>query len=343
MDEYKKTIGKNAEGLSELITQYQTQYSFTLAQDLPNETLLLTDQTTVTLYNIEISEKLFFVLLEKTKIAIGEKFSITEHFDSEDCIGEHRMAKRSPFCLDKYGAVSTLALENIERMPPNSIGCSLKEVDLYSTGLINILAKLRISEDSKVERLRLSTNEKEHVAAILAQDKPFCVGSVEKIIFEDYAVSIIPKLKIHGDSEVETLKLDAREKEQVAEILSQDKPFCVRRVKNMELRDYAVSVLTKLGIHEGSEIKSLDFRANKEEHITEILSQDKPFCVRRVENMSLEDYAVSILPKLKIHEDSMVEKIKLIAREKEHVSVMFSQDKLFCIRRVESIYIENFT
>ncbi|OIR55607.1 MAG: uncharacterized protein A8A55_3647, partial [Amphiamblys sp. WSBS2006] len=70
MDEYKKGISQSEEGLSALITQYQTPDSFSLIQDLPNETLLLTEKTTVTLSNIEISVKLFFVLLEKTKVTI---------------------------------------------------------------------------------------------------------------------------------------------------------------------------------------------------------------------------------------------------------------------------------
>ncbi|OIR56913.1 MAG: uncharacterized protein A8A55_2333 [Amphiamblys sp. WSBS2006] len=61
MDEYRKTIRGNEEGeirLSALAAQLQAPASFSLTHDLPNETVLLTDQTTVTLSNIEISERL---------------------------------------------------------------------------------------------------------------------------------------------------------------------------------------------------------------------------------------------------------------------------------------------
>ncbi|OIR56249.1 MAG: uncharacterized protein A8A55_3004 [Amphiamblys sp. WSBS2006] len=150
-----------------------------------------------------MSEKLFFVLLEKTKVTIGEKLSIAEHIDSEDCIRDHDMARNSPFCLEKTGGVtSSLTLENIERMPPNSIGCVLKQLNLKDTGLINILPKLRINRDNRVKRVGLFTSEKEHVAEILSQDQPIYIGSVKNMILEDYAVSILPKLIIHKDCKV---------------------------------------------------------------------------------------------------------------------------------------------
>ncbi|OIR55902.1 MAG: uncharacterized protein A8A55_3352, partial [Amphiamblys sp. WSBS2006] len=118
-------VQESEEGLRTLIIPD----SFSLTHHLPNEPILLTDQTTVTLSNIEISVILFFILLEETKVTIGERFSITKDVESENCIREYSMARRSPFCLERNNeAVSNLAPENIERMAPNSIGCSLEEV-----------------------------------------------------------------------------------------------------------------------------------------------------------------------------------------------------------------------
>ncbi|OIR55689.1 MAG: uncharacterized protein A8A55_3565, partial [Amphiamblys sp. WSBS2006] len=155
-----------------------------------------TEQTTVTLKNIAISVKLFFVLLEKTRVTVGENFSITGHNDNEDCIREHGMMGETPVCLVRSVAVSSLALENIERMPPNSIGCSLRRFDLVNTGLINILPKLRIHEDSEVEMLSLTASEEAHVAAVLAQEKPFCVGRVKDMDLKEYAVGVITKMSL---------------------------------------------------------------------------------------------------------------------------------------------------
>ncbi|OIR55724.1 MAG: uncharacterized protein A8A55_3530, partial [Amphiamblys sp. WSBS2006] len=173
-DEYRKAAGGSGSGsgrcrllLSALAAQLQAQASFLLTQNLPNEAVLLTDQTTVTLKNIEISEKLFFVLLEKTRVTVGGSFSITGHARNEDCIREHGMARNRPVWLGRRWAVLGLALENIERMAPNSIGCVFEKLDLRDTGLINILPKLRVHKDCEIGMLWLSASEKEHVAEVL--------------------------------------------------------------------------------------------------------------------------------------------------------------------------------
>ncbi|OIR57172.1 MAG: uncharacterized protein A8A55_2075 [Amphiamblys sp. WSBS2006] len=337
MDEYKKAIGQNEEGLSALIIPD----SFSLTQDLPNETLLLTEKTTVTLDNIEMSEKLFFILLEKTKVVIGERVSITEHVDGEDCIREHDMAIRSPFCLERRWAVSDLTRENIERMAPNSIGCSLRNVRFYNTGFINILPKLRIHEDCEVKTLVVSTTEEEHVAAILTQDQPICVGSMESMSLDGYAVSILTKMRNHKNSMVEKLALYADEEEHIAEILAQDQPVCVGRVRDMAFRDYAVGVLPKL-IHEDWGVEYLSLSARKEEHVAAILSQGQPLCVGRMRSMNLDGYAVCVLPKLEIHGDHEMEFLRLYAYEKEHVAAILAQDQPVCAGRAKSIALEEY-
>ncbi|OIR55983.1 MAG: uncharacterized protein A8A55_3272 [Amphiamblys sp. WSBS2006] len=228
MDEYMKASGLI---LSALLTQLQAPDSFSLAPALPNEAVLLTEKTTVTLSNIEISVKLFFVLLEKTRVAVGGSFSITEHADSEDCIREHSMARNSPVCFGRNEAVSILALENIKRMPLNSIGCSLKRFNLSNTGLINILPKLRIHGDCKVESLRLTASEEAHVAEVLAQEKPFFVGRVKSMLLEGYAASVITKMKIHEDNTMESFVLDAG-RDQLSRILKEgDNSIKLGRIK----------------------------------------------------------------------------------------------------------------
>ncbi|OIR57225.1 MAG: uncharacterized protein A8A55_2016 [Amphiamblys sp. WSBS2006] len=299
MDEYKKAIDESEKGLSALIIPD----IFSLTHHLPNEKILLTDQTTVILSNIEITEKLFFVLLEKTKVTIGEWFSITEHVDSEDCIREHSKARRSPFCLERsYGMVSNLTLENIERMAPKSIGCSLEEVKLYNTCLINILPKLRINEDCKVKRLELSGREKEHVATILSQKQVICVGSVGTMTLKEYAVSILPKLIIHEGHEIELLELAATEKEHVAAILAQDKSFCDGRVRNINLEEYAVFIFLRMKKVGESPERLMLFVDGDDvwRKIQEELKKEKTaICIEEVEDLILKKHAVNNLPALK--------------------------------------------
>ncbi|OIR56474.1 MAG: uncharacterized protein A8A55_2781 [Amphiamblys sp. WSBS2006] len=332
-------FSKRQEALSGLVAQLQAPESFSLAHDLPNEAILLTEKTTVTLSNIEISEKLFFVLLRKTKVDVGEDFSITEDIDSEDCIMEHGMGGNTPICLERPEAVPSLALENIKRMPPNSIGCILKRVDLFSTWLINILPKLRIHEDCEVGDLTLNTDREEHVAGILKHDQMFCVGRVERMNLSEYAVGVITKVNLK-DCEIEWLGLHASEEEYITEILKQEKPFCVGRVKNMWLGDYAVGVITKMSLKD-CEIEHLKLYATRREHVAAVLAQKKPFCVGRVKRMWLYEYAVGVITKMSL-KDCEVEDLSLAASEKAHVAGILKQENPFCVGRVKNMDLEDY-
>ncbi|OIR57747.1 MAG: uncharacterized protein A8A55_1483 [Amphiamblys sp. WSBS2006] len=329
----QKELERHGE-VSALLTQLQTPARFSPTHDLPSEAVLLTNQTTVTLSNIEISERLFFVLLGKTKITVGENFSITEHIDNEDCIREHSMARNSPVWLGRNEAVSRLALENIERMPPSSIGCVLGRFSLYNTDLINIVPKLRIHEAHGVGFLWLYTERKEHVAGILKDDQMFCVGGTETIWLGGYAVGVITKTRIREDCEVEKLILYTKEKEHVAVVLGQEKPFCVGRVKKMFFRDYAVCVITKIRAHKDCEFESLWLAASKEDHVAAVLEQEEMFFVGRVGRMELQEHAVCAITK-RSHKDCVVECLRLHANRKEYAAAVLGHDKPFCVGRVK--------
>ncbi|OIR57304.1 MAG: uncharacterized protein A8A55_1936, partial [Amphiamblys sp. WSBS2006] len=210
MDEYRKTIRGSEEGeirISALVAQLQAPASFSLTHDLPNETVLLTDQTTVTLSNIEISVELFFVLLRKTRVTIEEAFSITEYVDNEDCIREHGMARNRPFCLERSLAVSSLALENIGRMPPSSIGCSLEVFDLSDTWLINILPKLRVHEDYGLDISVYIQAMKNTSLEYSNKRNLFVLGRVKSMDLGGYAVSFITEMRIKKGNTMETFVL----------------------------------------------------------------------------------------------------------------------------------------
>ncbi|OIR56107.1 MAG: uncharacterized protein A8A55_3147, partial [Amphiamblys sp. WSBS2006] len=227
------------------------------------------------------------------------------------------MARNSPFWLRRSWVVSSLALENIERMPPSSIGCVLETISLYNTGLINILPKLRIHGDCEIEWPGLIEREEAHVAEILKQEKPFCVGRVKNMDLGDYAVGVITKMSLK-DCGLGKLKLTATRREHIAAVLAQEKPFCVGRVKNMLLEDYAVGVLTKMSLKDYG-VEYLSLSASEEAHVAGILKQEKPFCVGRVKRMRLEGYGASVITKMTIHEDNIMENIVLLAN-KEHFS-----------------------
>ncbi|OIR55996.1 MAG: uncharacterized protein A8A55_3258, partial [Amphiamblys sp. WSBS2006] len=297
-------------------------------------------KTTVMLSNIEISVELFFVLLFRTRVTVGEIFSITKYTDNGDCIREHgMMGETVRFGLEGNVAVSPLTLENIERMAPNSIGCSLKEVDFRNTDMINILPKLRIHGDCEIESLRLTATRREHVAAVLKQENPFCVGRVKDMWLGKYAVGVITKMSLK-DCEIEYLRLTATRRKHVAEMLAQEKPFCVGRVKNMWLEGYAVGVITKMSLKD-CEFERLCLNASEEEHVAKVLAQEKPFCVGRVKNMRLGDYAVGVITKMSL-KDCEFERLCLTASEEAHVAEVLKQEKPLCVGRVKNMRFEEY-
>ncbi|OIR55970.1 MAG: uncharacterized protein A8A55_3284, partial [Amphiamblys sp. WSBS2006] len=240
-----------------------------------------------------------------------------------------------PFCLERYEA-SSLALENIKRMPPNSIGCVLERVILIDTWLINILPKLRIKKDCEVGDLTLNASREEHVAGILKQEKPFCVGRVKSMWLWGYAAGVITKMSLE-DCEFEFLYLHANKEEHAAAVLEHDKAICVGRVKVMVLCEYAVGFVTKMS-PEDCVAELLRLTASEEAHVAAVLGHKRKFCVGRVKRMELEDYAVSVLTKMSL-EDCEFEKLRLIAEREEYVSVVLEHDKTICVGRVKKMFL----
>ncbi|OIR55629.1 MAG: uncharacterized protein A8A55_3626, partial [Amphiamblys sp. WSBS2006] len=127
---------------------------------------------------------------------------------------------------------------------------------------------------------------KEHVSEILAQKQKIYVGRVKQIYITDYAVRILPQMRVHEDCEVEWLGLYASEKEHVSEILAQKQKIYVERAKNITLRDYAVSILPQLRVHEDCEVENLSLYAFKKEHVATILTQEQTFYVGKVKSIT---------------------------------------------------------
>ncbi|OIR56264.1 MAG: uncharacterized protein A8A55_2989 [Amphiamblys sp. WSBS2006] len=155
MDEYRKAIRKNEEGefgLSALLSQFQAPDSFSLTHDLPTEAVLLTDQTAVTLSNIEISSQLFFMLLEKTRVTVGERFSLFNQADGKDCIKEGvDVEYREEVCLSWPVIKNKIFfMESVARIPENSIWLGIVKSLVLEHHAVNILPKLNL-QDSEIE------------------------------------------------------------------------------------------------------------------------------------------------------------------------------------------------
>ncbi|OIR55664.1 MAG: uncharacterized protein A8A55_3590, partial [Amphiamblys sp. WSBS2006] len=141
--------------------------TFSLTTAPLNKAVLLSEKTTVVLRDVALSDRVFSVLLSKTKVSVGECFSIFGDNEDEDCIREHCIERNTPFFLRRIGEDEKPLVSFLEKIPPNSINCTLKKITLKKTVLINILPKLSIRKDCEVELVLLDADKREQVAAIL--------------------------------------------------------------------------------------------------------------------------------------------------------------------------------
>ncbi|OIR56831.1 MAG: uncharacterized protein A8A55_2419 [Amphiamblys sp. WSBS2006] len=311
------------------ILKPSTPDCFELTATLPSKRTLLSKKTIVIMENIEISSQLFFALLRKTRVCVGERFSISAHTADGDCIkdtptdnlGETNGTKPSEHTLllgrhgeNKQEPDTTIALENIENIPQNSIGCNFNEVVFTSTALANILPKLKLDF---VERLHVTAEKNGHIAGILAQDQMIRIGGIKKIELTGHAMAVFFSLEVQ---ECGLLVLEAWEREHVAPILAQDQMISAGGIQKIELRDCAVAVLPKLEIQGGGLLEELVLDAKNEEHVIPILTQEQNTRIERIQKIKLKNYAVNILLSLQIHEGSVLEELVLDSEKDEHVT-----------------------
>ncbi|OIR58951.1 MAG: uncharacterized protein A8A55_0276 [Amphiamblys sp. WSBS2006] len=179
---------------------------------------------------------------------------------------------------------------------------------------VEILPKLRIHEENVMENLSLDADRPEDVAEILkTENNSIWIGKVKKLVLWNHAAEILPKLRIHEENVMEELWLYAYSSEYIAEIhKTENNSIWVGKVKKLELHEYAVEILPKLRIHEENVMEELGLKAYDSEDITGILEEENnSIWVGKVKRLELYCYTVGILPKLRFHEENVMEKLYL--------------------------------
>ncbi|OIR56163.1 MAG: uncharacterized protein A8A55_3091 [Amphiamblys sp. WSBS2006] len=150
---------------------------------------------------------------------------------------------------------------------------------------------------------------------------------MKNIRLERCAIKLLPKLRLHEDSEIEELYLETGHEGYVSSILGAgDRSIWLGKVKSLKLKHCAVNLLPKLKLHEDN-VMDVWLSGWWYGDISEILvKKDRTICVGRVKSLSLEFYAISILPKLKLHEDNVMEYFWLYAKEEIYVSKIFGAE-----------------
>ncbi|OIR57587.1 MAG: uncharacterized protein A8A55_1648 [Amphiamblys sp. WSBS2006] len=110
-------------------------------------------------------------------------------------------------------------------------------------------------------------------------------------------------------------------------------------MKRLELENHAVEILPKLKLHEENVIEELVLCADNTRYITEIPKMDNnSLWIGKVKVLKLGNYTIGILPKLRIHEENVMEKFVLDAYWAECiVEILEMENKSLRVGRVRKI------
>ncbi|OIR57720.1 MAG: uncharacterized protein A8A55_1507, partial [Amphiamblys sp. WSBS2006] len=236
-----------------VLVQPQAIDLLTLATpELLTETILLNPEAVVTLKNIALSDTLLFKLLDKTDVVVGENVSVFGNFRGEDCIRAgtdfEELCLLRPASFQEEMQPNTRFLENIARIPNNSIKLGkVKNLKLESYA-IHILLKLKLHEENEMEEFSLNAEKKEYVSEVIrAENNTIWLGKVKNLRLKSFAIRILPKLVLHEENEMEVFHLSAGEKEYVSEVIRvENNSIWLGKVKKLELELFAVKILPKL-------------------------------------------------------------------------------------------------
>ncbi|OIR55772.1 MAG: uncharacterized protein A8A55_3482, partial [Amphiamblys sp. WSBS2006] len=190
----------------------------------------------------------------------------------------------------------------------------------------------------------LDADRPEDVAEILkTENNSIWIGKVKKLQLIGYVVGILPKLRIYEENVMEELSLYAYDPINITEILkTENNSIWVGKVKWLYLKWYAVGILPKLKIHEENVMEWLVLNACSPEHITEILkTENNSIWVGKVKRLDLYGYAIGILPKLKIHEDNVMENLWLYADRPGNITgILKTENNSIWVGKVKLLKLE---
>ncbi|OIR57243.1 MAG: uncharacterized protein A8A55_1993 [Amphiamblys sp. WSBS2006] len=304
---------------------------------------LLTEKTRVTLKDISISEKFFFVLLAKTAVDIVGSLSLFKHDDKECCFEGPGVLKDEPISLirvlGKHRSEPSLVLENIKKMPAKTIRCRCKEISIGNSHFAGILPSLDMRGESRIESFCLYAGRKKKTSETLKEinRKSVYLGRVGKMNLDGYAAEFLSALTLDGGSEMETLELSSCSMPDVASLFKDNK-VNLGKVKAIRATDYAISALPFLVFHEENVFESVELYSYWRMDIAELF-KDNRICLGKVNAIRFVKYAVLALPFFVFHEEGKV--FVLESARELNITELF-KDKRVCLGKVKTMAITDY-
>ncbi|OIR56167.1 MAG: uncharacterized protein A8A55_3088, partial [Amphiamblys sp. WSBS2006] len=150
---------------------------------------------------------------------------------------------------------------------------------------VNILHRLVLHEENLMEEFHLEANKEEHVFEIIhAKNNNVLLGKVKRLELRDYTINILPKLVLHEENVMERFHLNADKKEYVSEIIfAKNNSIWFGKVKKLELKLFAINILSKLVLHKDNVMEEFRLDADKKEYVSEIIhAKNNSICFGKV-------------------------------------------------------------
>ncbi|OIR55730.1 MAG: uncharacterized protein A8A55_3522, partial [Amphiamblys sp. WSBS2006] len=176
---------------------------------------------------------------------------------------------------------------------------------------INILPKLKLHEEIEMEEFHLHAFGIEYIPEVIrAENNSIWLGRVKKVTLFQYAINILPKLKLHRENEMEKFYFYADRIEYVSEIIhAGNNNIKLGKVKKLELNLFAINTLSKLVLHKDNEMEKFLLSADREEYVSEVMNaENNTIWLGKVKKLELNLFAINTLSKLVLHKDNEMEK-----------------------------------
>ncbi|OIR56822.1 MAG: uncharacterized protein A8A55_2425 [Amphiamblys sp. WSBS2006] len=336
---------------------HQTLPSLELRPDIEVETVTrLPRETKVILNNVSLSDVLFFKLLSRTVVEITNSISLFRH--NSRCLGVFDLTpnRQIRICFDWGCEEMKQAYSNIKTIPRKSIKINtekihaaedgvyflLKAWDLFDGGdphfflesskrenIGERLHRHEFHEENEAEEAGLSADETGETTGMQRMEKNNApMWKVKVLRLTGYGLGTLPRLRFRGENEMEKLELWAYKPEEISEILEEENcSIRLGKARKVSIGGHAIRILPKLKIHEESVMGKFSLNATEAGHISEILKEGRnSIWIGRVKTLGIHAYAVEILPKLRLHEENVMEELDLDADKAEQITEVLKEE-----------------
>ncbi|OIR57088.1 MAG: uncharacterized protein A8A55_2157 [Amphiamblys sp. WSBS2006] len=190
----------------------------------------------------------------------------------------------------------------------------------------------------------LGITEQGYIEEILGdENQRVWAGKAKNLQLRGYAVNLLPYLV---ENQMQEIYLSAGGSCHVSRILeAEDRSIWVGNVKKLDLVGSAVEILPKLQLHEEVEMEELSLSTGGSDQISKILeAEDNSVWVGKVKILRLEGDTIEILPKLKLHEENVMEELHLHAYSSGHVNrILEAEDRSIWVGKVKRLSLKSYT